>query len=142
MTACPTCRQPISHRSKVSHDHFFAQVEDMYENLPEDMAGDFGSAEHLRKWALIKAGFRDERSFVASSKAEALRIATFLRPIDEFAIIIVREATVTQYTAKSQSMRAMGRAEFQRSKDEVFRVLEELTGIEPGQAATHAGRAA
>ena len=112
----------------MSHDHFFASVQEAYNNLPEDLADDFASPEHLRKWALIKAGYRDERSIVASSKAEALRIAAFIRPMDEFSVVVVREATVTQLTAKSQSLRAMGKVEFQRSKDAVFDVLAKLIG--------------
>lgn len=117
-------------RSTASHGHYFASVHEAYVNLPEDIAGDFASAEHLRKWALIKAGYRDERSIVASSKAEALRIASYIRPMDEFAIVVVREATVTQYIAKSQSMRAMGKVEFQASKDAVFEVLAKLIGTD------------
>lgn len=130
MTPCPTCGATREHRSKVSHDHFFASVAEAYKNLPEDIAADFASEDHLRKWALIKAGFRDERSIVASSRAEALRLAAFVRPFDEFAVVVVREAVVTVYQAKSQSLRAMGKAEFQRSKDAVFDVLAKLIGTD------------
>src|SRR5258708_25877309 len=127
---CPTCGHVREHRSKVSHDHFFVSVDEAFKNLPEDMADDFASPDHLRKWCLIKSGYRDERSIVASSRAEALRIAAYIRPMDQYAIVVVREATVTQYTAKSQSLRAMGRAEFQRSKDAVFGVLAKLIGTD------------
>ena len=137
---CPTCGQIRGGRSKVSHDHFFASVEEAFKNLPEDLKDDFASAEHLRKWALIKAGFRDERSIAASSKADALRIAAFIKPMDEFAVVVVREAMVTQYVAKSQSLRAMGKAEFQRSKDAVFDVLAQLIGTDV--ASLKAARAA
>lgn len=130
MTHCPTCGTPRVHRSKQSHDHFFAAVAEAFKNLPEDMVVDFASEEHLRKWALIRAGFRDERTIVASSRAEASRIAAFVRPMDAFAVVVVREAAVTVYTAKSQSLRAMGKAEFQRSKDEVLRILADLIGTD------------
>jgi len=125
---CPTCHAPSDRRSAVSHSHYFAAVNEAWRNLPEDMADDFPTSEHLRKWALVKSGFRDERSIACSSRAEALRIAAFVRPIDEFAIVVVREAVVTVYTAKSQSLRAMGKAEFQRSKDGVLDVLAKLIG--------------
>lgn len=127
---CPTCGQRPDRRSKVSHDHFFASVQEAFDNLPEDMRDDFVTPEHLRKWCLIKAGYRDERSIVASSKAEALRIAAYIRPMDDFAIVVVRQATVTQYVAKSQSLKAMGKTEFQASKDAVFDVLAKLIGTD------------
>src|SRR3546814_6543664 len=64
---------PIEERSQKSHNHYFAAVAEAWKNLPEDVAERFASSEHLRKWALIKAGWRDERTIVCASKAEALR---------------------------------------------------------------------
>lgn len=129
-------------RSTASHAHYFACIRDAWDTLPEEVAGRFPSPEHLRKWALIKAGFRDEQTFVASSRAEARRIAAFMKPTDEYAVIRVHEALVVRWTAKSQSMRAMGREEFQRSKDAVLAVVAELIGITGPQLLQHAARAA
>lgn len=125
-------------RSQASHNHFFAALNDAWLNLPEGEAERFPSAEHLRKWALIKAGYRDERTFVCGSKAEAQRLAAFVKPMDEYAVVVVREAVVTVWTAKSQSMRAMGKADFQRSKDDVLEVVAGMIGATPAQL----GRAA
>lgn len=125
-------------RSQASHAHFFACVADVWQNLPEAEAERFSTAEHLRKWCLIKAGYRDERTIVASSKAEAQRIAAFIKPMDEFAIVTVSEATVVVYTAKSQSLKAMGKREFQASKDAVLQIAAEMIGAQPDQL----GRAA
>ncbi|WP_288579782.1 hypothetical protein [uncultured Methylobacterium sp.] len=132
----------LEERSSKSHAHFFACVRDGWSNLPEDLAGRFPSPDHLRKWALIKAGFRDEVSFVASSKAEAARIAAFLRPVEDTAVVRVKDAVVIRWTAKSQSMRAMGKDDFQRSKDAVLAVIDELIGTASGTLSREAGRAA
>jgi hypothetical protein len=86
------------------------------------------SPEHLRKYALVKAGYHDKRSIVCSSRAEALRLASFIRPMDDFAVIGTNGPVVTVLTAKSQSMKAMGRKEFQASKDAVLNVLAEMIG--------------
>lgn len=129
-------------RSQASHNHFFAIVNDAWLNLPENVAGQFASSEHLRKWALIKAGYRDERTLVASSKAEAIRLAAFIKPIDDFAVVTVNGVVVTSYTAKSQSHKAMGRETFQRSKDDVLAVLDGMLGTSHGTVAREAGRAA
>ena len=99
-------------------------------NLPEGLAERFASDEHLRKYALIKAGNRDERSIVCTSRAEARRIAAFVRPIDDYSIITVSETVVSQFTAKSQSVEAMGKSQFQAGKDAVLGILAEMIGVE------------
>lgn len=118
-------------RSMVSHRHFFAAIHEAWMNLPEALGERFATPEHLRKYALIKTGFRDERSFACSSKAEALRLAAFLQPFDDYAVVVVHESTVIAYTAKSQSMKAMGKKDFQRSKDAVLGYCAELIGVRP-----------
>jgi len=128
-------------RSQASHNHFFAIISEAWSNLPDHLAERFATAEHLRKWSLVKAGYHDSRTLVASSKAEAQRLAAFVRPLDEFAIVTVTEATVTVYTAQSQSVRAMGREAFQKSKDGVLHVLAEMLGTTPDALAA-AGKAA
>lgn len=129
-------------RSQASHSHYFAALHDAWANLPEHLAERFVTAEHLRRYALIKAGYRDERTIVAASKAEALRLAAFVRPMDEFAVVTVSEAVVTVYTAKSQSLRAMGRADFQASKDAVLGIVADMIGTAPATLRREAGRAA
>lgn len=130
------------HRSQASHNHFFAAVQEAWMNLPEDQAERFPTAEHLRKYALIRAGYRDERSIVCASKAEAQRIAAFIKPMDPFAIVTVSEAVVRVFTAQSQSTGAMGKKVFQESKNKVLDVLAEMIGVQPETLTRNVGRAA
>jgi hypothetical protein len=113
-------------RSIVSHNHYFATLQDIFLSLPEGTDERIASAEHLRKFALIRCGYRDERTIVCANKAEARRIAAFIQPMDEFAIVAVTEATVVVWTAKSQSMKAMGKVEFAKSKDDVLGYCQSL----------------
>lgn len=129
-------------RSAASHSHFFASVQEAWQNLPEGLATSWPSADHLRKFALIKAGYRDERSIVCASRAEAIRVGAFVKPMDEYAVVTVSESVVTVYTAKSQSMRAMGRERFQESKQAVLDVLAEMVGVRPEELRANAGQAA
>lgn len=122
--------QLIEERSARSHNHYFASIHELWMSLPEDLAERFPTEEHLRKHALIKAGFYDQRSIVGESKAAATRIAAFIRQLDEYAIVIVEGNTVTQYTAKSQSSRAMGKEVFQDSKQKVLDVISEMVGVD------------
>lgn len=121
----------MEERSLASHNHYFASLTDLWLTLPERLAVSFPSVEHLRKHALCLTGYRDERTFVAASKAEALRLAAFIRPVDEYAIVSVNEATVVVWTAQSQSRRAMGKDRFQQSKDDVTAYVEEMIGVKP-----------
>lgn len=130
--------EPKEDRSAASHAHFFASLADAHANLSDDLAERFVTPDALRKYALIRTGWRDERSIVAASKAEARRIAAFIRPMDEFAVVGVHDAAVVVWTAKSQSMKAMGKAEFQASKDAVLGFLAEMIGVSPDRL----GRAA
>jgi hypothetical protein len=126
---------PVSQRSDATHKHEFAWLREAWMSLPEHLANQphCASPEHLRKWALIHAGYSDSHTIVCSSKAEALRVAAFLRPIDEFAVVVTQGPTVTRYTAKSQSRRAMGAKEFQESKTKIMEVIARMLGVEPAQ---------
>lgn len=131
-------------RSTASHAHEFAWLHEAWKNLPESRADDFPTPEHLRKRALIDAGFFDQQIIDAGTNAAALRVAQGIRarPGEEFSLVIVRGPAVVIRTAKSQSYRAMGREDFQRSKTAVMERVSELIGVEPAQLAAEAGRAA
>lgn len=120
-------------RSAASHKHEFAWLHEAWQSLPEHLTDKFPTSEHLRKYALIRAGYSDSHTITCKSKAEALRVAAFIRPIDEFAVVVTQEATVTRFTAKSQSRRAMGNKEFQQSKEKIMEVVARMIGVEPSE---------
>jgi hypothetical protein len=117
---------PHQARSMETHNHYFAALQEIWENLPEELALRYPTAEHMRKLALIHKGYHTNQDFVAASKAEAIRLAAFCRQFDEYALVITKEAVVTVYRPKSQSMRAMGKAEFGKSKQDVLDYCEGL----------------
>lgn len=118
-------------RSSAQHRMFFASVAEAWRNLPDDLAEEYPDAETLRKKALIRTGFHDQRSIVCASKAEARRVAAFIEPMDRYAIVAVSEAVVRVYTARSQSVRAMGRKEFAESLEAVLAFCAGLIGVAP-----------
>lgn len=129
-------------RSANSERHQFAEIDEAWGNLPEELALEFPSPTHLRKYALIKAGYCDKSSFVCGSKAEALRLVAYLKPIDEFAVVDVSANVVTRYTAQSQSRRAMGAQKFQESKSAVLEILSDMIGVDAATLQVNAGKAA
>lgn len=131
-----------SERSEVSHRHFFASIRETWLNLPDHLATEFATPEHLRKRALIETGHYDERRLVASSPEEARKIAAFMGGGDDFAVVSVAGNVVIERKAKSQSRRNMRKAEFQKSKDDVLGYCDQLLGVERGTVAKESGRAA
>ncbi len=123
--------EEIEERSVVSHNHEFAWLKDAWLNLPESVAALYPTPEHLRKRALIEAGFYDEQIVDAGSNAAAVRVASAFRAREEFSLVIVRGAFVILRTAKSQSRRAMKKAEFQQSKSAIMEVIAGMIGVDP-----------
>lgn len=115
-------------RSTNSHRHYFAAVHEAWSNLPEDLALQFPTSEHLRKYAIIKAGYYDSNTLVCPTKASALATAAFVRPTDDFAVVTVKDNIITRYVAQSQSMRAMGNDKFQDSKSKVLDIVSAMVG--------------
>lgn len=117
-------------RSKASHDHFFALVAEAWGTLPEHMAARFPTPDSLRHWALCKARYCDVETFTASSKAEAMRLAGFVRTGARDGVqVVVDGPSVTRLTPHSQSMKAMGGKVFQQSKTDCLEVIADLLDV-------------
>lgn len=129
-------------RSMTSHAHQFAWLNQAWKNLPESIADDFPTPESLRKRALIETGWFTETLIDVGSKAAAQRVAAFARAKDEFAHVVTRGVLVVIREAKSQSVRAMGARDFQKSKDDVLGFVSGLIGVSPDALGREAGRAA
>lgn len=120
-------------RSRASHDHYFARLRDIWMNLPEMIAENFPSVEHLRKRALIDVGYYDEEIIDCGIRKGTVAVAAAIRKRDDFALVFVREQFVIIRVAKSQSLKAMGPQAFQDSKDKVLALVCEMVGVAPDQ---------
>jgi hypothetical protein len=122
-------------RSDNSHRHYFVSIKNAWDNLPDNLLDEYPTTEHLRKKALIACGYADHRDHVCSTKQDARKLRGFIKPMDDYSIVEVRENVVRVWTAKSQSVKAMGAKEFQESKQKVLDWLDALLGVEPGSTA-------
>ena len=118
----------VEERSMASHSHYFAMLNQAWANLPEDIAERFPTTEHLRKFALVRSGFYTASEFACSNHEEALRLAGFMRGHDVYAVIVVKGNVITRMEARSQSRKAMSKAEFQQSKERVLAFVANLIG--------------
>jgi hypothetical protein len=131
---------PVEERSEASHRHAFAWLRDVWASLPEHIADQYPSAEHLRKKALIATGWCDVRDYACASRAEATRLAATLKAeLDDYTVIILRDAVVRVARARSQAFRKMNKADFQASKTDVIRWVSDLIGADPQAVAKMAG---
>ena len=129
------------HRSHRSHQHFFAALNEAYENLNERGVF-FPSAEHLRKWCLTFTPFCNVNEHQAATETEAIRVAmSWHKGLYSRVEISADGLTVRQFIPHSQAYSAMSHAKFQKSKDAVFIVLAQQLGCSV-EALEEAGRRA
>jgi hypothetical protein len=128
-------------RSAKSHRHEFAWLREAWRSLPEDLAPLYPSEEHLRKRALIEAGFYTEQAIDAGSRAAALRVAAAIPALDEFAFVKIEGATVLVRRARSQSLRAMGAKDFAQSKAAILGIIADMLSV-PADVLRRQGEAA
>ena len=129
-------------RSMASHGHEFAWLAEAWQQLPEQYADIAPTPEHLRKRALIEAGFYDETIIDAGSTEAAERVASYIRKREPFSLVIVRAQFVIERAAKSQSRRAMNKKDFEASKQAILEVVSNMIGISPDTLVSRAGQAA
>jgi hypothetical protein len=125
----------VEQRSANSHRHYFAALHDIWLSLPEPMHEQFPTSEHLRKYALVRTGYRNTVQHVCASKAEALRLQAAIKSHVEFEAVTVDGVVVTVHSPKSQDHRSMDKETFQRSKQDVLDWCSDLIGVERKRAA-------
>lgn len=121
-------------RSHQTHAHYFACIRAAWDSLPDHLQPQFPSPEHLRKFALIKAGYCTQVQHGCKSAAEASRLAAAIRPYDTYQLVVIdpeRPTIVTVYHALSQDHRSMDKRKFQESKEAVLRWIGDLIGADP-----------
>jgi hypothetical protein len=129
-------------RSRASHNHFWASLQNGFDNLPENIAARFPSVDHMRAYLLIETGWCDEMECELVSNAEARKLAARTRSESPYARITIRDRKVVVWYPKSQSAAAMGHQAFQDSKRDVLGLLEGMIGVPLGSLSKEAGRAA
>ena len=122
---------PVSHKER---GHYFASIREAWGNLSPEAVARYPDPEHLRKWALIKSGWRKENYTVCDSEERADVLAAFLRKLDSLAVVVVEGKVVRTYLARSQKVGRpedgyMTDEEWKRSKQDVLDILSNQIGV-------------
>jgi hypothetical protein len=130
-------------RNMASHSHYMAAVRRAWDNLPDDLALRFTNPDKLREFALIEANYTNVKIRVFNTRADvdraALLISQFYDRLEEMCVIQIIDPDesemepgttyvqdgylLTETTAKSQSVAAMGNTEFKKSKQDVLEII-------------------
>lgn len=136
-------RYVLEPHDEVSHKergHYFASVNDAWKNLSDAALVRYPTATHLRKWALVKAGWRKENFTVCdgetdkAAEARALTLAAFVRNLDDAAVVVVEKNVVRTYVARTQKIGPtdqgyMTKDEWRQSKQDVLDILSGTIGV-------------
>lgn len=130
-------------RSMRSHNFYFAQIAETWKQLPDRYVARLPDREALRKYALMKTGYVNIDSTTYDTEDDAKRIGAMVRRInDEFCIVKVEGCEVAIFTAKSQSKKAMGAEEFEKSKNDVLDFIAQMIGVKRHETAATVGNTA
>ena len=157
MSKCPHCGSDVDAvkgrpRSLDQLRRFFGVLRAMYHHWPATADFQPESEEHLRKWALVKAGHREATDVPVEwaddqpglTKLAGLAIEAALKAAGTFAFVRAdaNGGLVRVYKAKSIAFDKLGQSAFTTLNDEVEAVYRSETGLEPQQVLEEHGRAA
>jgi len=91
---------PVENIPGRSRAPLFIAVKEAWNNLPEDDKR-FPSDEHLRKRALVAAGWAHHTQHVLDTVADAIKVVEGFRKLDAYAVIKRSENVVDVWIAKS-----------------------------------------
>lgn len=154
------CLAPFEERNMAMHKATFAELNDLYNNLPETVwyrtdsdgrfiLGDLGDKEvrfptvdHFRYWLLIEEGFCTEWVNEAKNEREARKTAKQLRVRLTHARIRVDGDKVIVREAESMRIGEMGAARFKDAMDAILARARSYVGVTASVSRKNAGRAA
>jgi len=124
----------MSDRSIRSHRHFFACLNEAWQNFSDDEKEQFPSVEYLRKWCLTYTSFCDMYETTLPTIAEAYRMREHIKRRSVYSRVSITTTAagtvLREFVPHSQSLILMPHNRtFQKSKSEVLDVLARKLGV-------------
>lgn len=142
--SCPHCGG-LLHRPRSGPDHrrFFALIQAAFEQWPETHDFQPDTAEHLRKWLLCTAGFRERVDIAvpfaddepAVAKLAAIAIQSALEAAGAYAFVRPdpKGGRVAVYKARSIAWDKIGQKEFAEIRTAIEEIIEAELRVSPDQ---------
>lgn len=124
----------VHQRSLASHGHYFAELNEVHQSLPDHLEEKFPTVEKMRKHALIRTGYCNTTTHSFSGFGDAKTFEAAINHYskafraDDYQIVIREGCIVTVYQAMSQDMSSMDKQTFEASKDAVLNWCHSLIG--------------
>jgi len=118
-------------RSEAFHNKYFATIAEAWLNLPDPWDSILPSPKHLRKYALIKAGWCDVVTLPLKSASDAIAAVSALKLLDSYCLAVPSKNVVTVYKARSQRRAFQDAASFHETAHKVFDVIASIIGVDP-----------
>lgn len=120
--------EPVTERSRESHNLYFACVHLAWLNLPHPFADRFNGPDgddDLRKWCLIKRGWCHRKIEVFETEEDAKKAHAMILALPTFVVVVQEGAMLTVYTARTQKLKrndpdGMDKKDFEASKRDVI----------------------
>lgn len=132
----------VENRSLASHNHYFAALNEGWQNLNEQDAKRFPTPETLRAWCLVECGYCTDTRYVMDTPKDAKSMGLLLRKLSPLAVITIKGNIVVHYEAESQSAAAMKKERFEASKAEVLALVASMSRTTVAELKKNAGRSA
>lgn len=111
---------PVEGVSSKSRAHFFASLKSAWDSLPFELVQQYPSVAHLRKKAVVVAGWAKHTHTVFDTPKDAVNHAKDLRKIDEYAVIKCSGCVVDFWIAKSIRPGQINGKKWQEVKDKAL----------------------
>jgi hypothetical protein len=139
MSTCPHCGKGGKRRSIDQHRRFFAVIKRAFEQWPETHDFQPDSAEHLRKWLQVKAGYRTvqeidvRRTDNQSRKIIESTLSAAMKATGDYAWTVVHGSRLYVVASRSIAFDKISHGEFCTLNNMVQEVIESETGIKVDQ---------
>ena len=118
-------------RSEAFHGKYFATISEAWTHLPMPWDQMLPTPEHLRKYALIKAGWCDSIIMPMKSKTDAIASVHAMKLLDAYCIATATGNVLTIWKARSQRKAFQSAKEFYETAVRVFDVIGGIIGVDP-----------
>lgn len=134
----------VEQRNTALERMFFASVREAWNNLSPEKTARWPSPNHLRKWALCKAGYCEHTDRACSDREMASIVAANCRrKYGEYAVIkIGKDNVVHAWVPFSMKREEMSAGTFKEAVERVLNVISAEIGVDPTTLRNNAGRAA